>query len=356
MFSHKPKRMSVIVRRADELARRGQTDKAITELNKALTQDPNSPATRLRKAELLVRSGERVKACHLYESLAVHYNQKGFYSQAISMFKQAVGQCPERIDLMEKVAELYLKRGIQKEASLMLRAAALACERAGKVDAQMKFLDRLVQLGDASLKEQHALADFHATRGDSVSALELFERVKEALSAAGREAEREQIERRIKAIKGIQRIRATQLLKASQQELKQQPDSPAALVKKGDSLAALGRTEEAISSYLKAAQGYYSQGGYLPAIAACDKLLNLDMYHTEAYLLQINAREKAGLDTHVTPVDELTDGLEIHVKPDPDYQTNQGESLPSSWEARVSIPVKDEDPEIFWELSIVPEG
>jgi tetratricopeptide (TPR) repeat protein len=114
MFSQKPKRMSVIVRKADELARKGQTDKAIGELNKALTQDPSSPATRLRKAELLARSGERIKACHLYESLAVHYAQRGFYSQAISMSKQALTQCPDRYDLMEKVADLYLQKGITR--------------------------------------------------------------------------------------------------------------------------------------------------------------------------------------------------------------------------------------------------
>jgi len=356
MFSQKPKRMSVIVRKADELARKGQTDKAIQELNKALTQDPGSAATRLRKAELLARSGERHKACHLFESLSSHYAQRGFYSQAISLCKQALGQCPERYDLMEALADLYLQKGITKEATLQLSAAACACERAGKIDMQMKLLGRLEQMNGASLEEKRKLAEFHASKGDAQSAIQLFEKLSATLGEAGRKEEQEQIEKRMKAIKGIQTIRASQLLRAARQKLHQHPDNPMVLLKKGDSLAVLGQTEASISSYMKAAQGYYNQGSFLQAIAACDKILNLDRYQTEAYLLLVNARDKAGLSGQSTPEDALTDGVEIRVEPAQDDPAETGVPHPSHWETRVSIPFQSDGHTDIWELCAVADS
>src|SRR5258706_16278662 len=65
--------------------------------------------------ELYIRQGETFQAIDYFERLAQFFAGEGFLTKAIAVYKRIAKLAPEEIRPLEKLADLYVQRGVMSE-------------------------------------------------------------------------------------------------------------------------------------------------------------------------------------------------------------------------------------------------
>jgi len=95
---------------------KGQTEKAIKELQKLVKVSSRDIRSRLKLGDLYLKSGESEKAIEEYLKTAEIYEQEDLNSRAIALYKKVLSINPKLIEALHKIAELYLKEGLKGDA------------------------------------------------------------------------------------------------------------------------------------------------------------------------------------------------------------------------------------------------
>ncbi|MFH1176556.1 MAG: tetratricopeptide repeat protein [Acidobacteriota bacterium] len=233
-----------ILQEAEKLAARGKLDAAIREYRRAIEQTPHDTNSLNRLGDLLVRVNRIPEAIDVYQRIAEHFSEDGFFLKAIAIFKKINRLDPQRTETYEKLADLYFKQGLAVEGRQQLLTLAdwfirskMASEAVriyrrlgdlepGNFQARAKLVDLLVQLGDAGAvsAEIDPLGRALLGRGMLDEALKLYHRALElgpasgnfvapcvdALVAAGRHAQAQELATRAlgQSKGGIELLRA----------------------------------------------------------------------------------------------------------------------------------------------------
>jgi len=186
-----------IMREAERLVKKGRYDAAIKEYERLLDATPNDPGLINKVGDLYGRLGKIDKAVELYERIANRFEEQGFTNKAIAIYKKINRIAPERLDVFEKLAELYLAQGIVSEATNQLKAVADWYQKQGDLDNAIRVLERLVQIDPGNHVASLRLADLLMKRGDHERAGEVYERLGEMLLGRGRLDEAERLYRHV---------------------------------------------------------------------------------------------------------------------------------------------------------------
>lgn len=95
---------------------KGQTDKAIKELQRLVKTSSKDIRSRLKLGDLYLRNGNNEKAIEEYTRAAEVYEQDDLNSRAIALYKKVLSINPKMIEALHKIAELYLKEGLKGDA------------------------------------------------------------------------------------------------------------------------------------------------------------------------------------------------------------------------------------------------
>jgi len=95
---------------------KGQTEKAIKELQKLVRTSPKDIRSHLKLGDLYLKNNDNEKAIEEYLRVAELYEEEDLNFRAISVYKKVLSLNPKHIGGFHKIAELYIKEGLKGDA------------------------------------------------------------------------------------------------------------------------------------------------------------------------------------------------------------------------------------------------
>ena len=123
------------------------------------------------------RIGKVDRAIELYERIAEHFTQDGFTTKAIAILKKINRLDPQRLDIFDKLAELYIQQGLFVEAKNQYQILADWYAKAGDHDRAVETHRKLVQLDPGNHMAHLRLADLLIQKGEAEQALAVYDRL-----------------------------------------------------------------------------------------------------------------------------------------------------------------------------------
>jgi len=181
-----------VLRDAEKLVQKNKVEQAIREYQKVLKVHPDDTTTINRVGDLYGRLGQVDKAIELYERIADHFTKDGFSTKAIAILKKINRLDPQRLDIFERLAELYVEQGLTVEAKREYQVLADWYIKNDEPEKAIGNLQKLVDLEPDNHASAIRLADLLLKRGDSEAALGVYDRLGRMLLDAKKldEAER----------------------------------------------------------------------------------------------------------------------------------------------------------------------
>lgn len=159
-----------ILQEAEKLAARGKLDAAIKEYRRALDLAPNDTNTLNRLGDLLVRVNRIDEAIDVYQQIAEHFAQDGFFLKAIAIFKKVNRLDPQRTQTYERLADLYFKQGLVVEGRQQLTTLADWFLRGRNLTEAVRVFRRLTELEPSNFQARAKLVDLLVQTGDAQAA------------------------------------------------------------------------------------------------------------------------------------------------------------------------------------------
>lgn len=198
-------------RAADILAADGFSSKAIALYKKVLNIDPKKIEAHLALGDLNAEKGLTGNALESYKVVVDHYMLNGDTSAAFGIYQKMADLNPSNIGFRVKLADMYAKAGMAKEAvKTYLDAADAHIEKAAYQEARQLF-EKILAVDPGNKLVYNKAGIVYFKEGKFVEACkafkpaveadpsdkELLERYLEALSRAGKPAEAEEIYRKL---------------------------------------------------------------------------------------------------------------------------------------------------------------
>ncbi len=155
-----------ILQEAEKLASRGKLDAAIKEYKRAIDQAPNDTNTLNRLGDLLVRANRIPDAIDVYQRIADHFSEDGFFLKAIAIYKKINRLDPQRTETYEKLADLYFKQGLVVEGRQQLLTLADWFLRSKQTSEAIRVFRRLAELEPTNLQARAKLVDLLVQAGE----------------------------------------------------------------------------------------------------------------------------------------------------------------------------------------------
>ena len=196
---------------ADILAADGFTSKAIALYKKVLNIDPKKIEAHLALADLNAEKGLTGNALESYKLVADHYKQHQEMSKALGIYQKMADLNPSNSAFRLKLADMYAKEGMKKEGvKAYLEVADMHMSKEAFQDARQIF-EKALALDPNSKKIYHKAGIIYYKEGKYVEACkalkpafesdpsnkELIDMYLDALAKAGRDAEAEEIYKKL---------------------------------------------------------------------------------------------------------------------------------------------------------------
>ncbi len=169
----------LIIQEADKLAARGKLDAAIKEYKRAVDLAPHDTNALNRLGDLLVRVSRIPEAIDVYQRIADHFGEDGFFLKAIAIYKKINRLDPRRTETYERLANLYFKQGLVVEGRQQLLTLADWFLRSKQPQEAVRIYRRLVELEPSNFQARAKLVDLSVQLGDAGA-------VREEIDALGR--------------------------------------------------------------------------------------------------------------------------------------------------------------------------
>ena len=145
-----------------KLLTQGKYDKAISEMQKLIDEEPSDFRTLLRMAETYSKMGRPVDAIQTYENVANQYTADGFHMKAIAVYKQMLRVDNNMTDAHKALAEQYQALGMQKDSLRHYETVATLFERGGRLQEALGIFRRMAEQQPDDLNTRVRLADYLA--------------------------------------------------------------------------------------------------------------------------------------------------------------------------------------------------
>lgn len=174
-----------IIQSATRLTQRGHLDRAITEYERLVAQDPADIRSRLKIGELQQRQGQNAQAAKTLAEAGELYANQGFFLKAVAVYKQVL-KLTDDVQANERLADLYQQLGLLTEAMQQLQVVVGLHEQAGRVEMTVAVLRKMMDLGPDNVLGRIRLADLLGQLGRREEALDELRRAAAQLEKEGR--------------------------------------------------------------------------------------------------------------------------------------------------------------------------
>ncbi|MCU0303405.1 MAG: hypothetical protein MUC56_05065 [Thermoanaerobaculales bacterium] len=186
-----------ILKSAEKLVQKGRLDQAIKEYEKLLGAAADDTNTINRLGDLYGRVGEIDSAVSLYQKVAEKFADQGFLPKAIAIYKKINRLAPQRLDIFERLGELYLEQGLKVEARGQFKMLAEHYAKTDDLAGAIRVHQRLVDLDPGDAGARLKFADVLLEAGSSEQALEAYRTLGASLLERDQLDEAERLFRRL---------------------------------------------------------------------------------------------------------------------------------------------------------------
>lgn len=172
-------------RKSQQLARDGQIQRAIDEMENVLRAGEADPYDFVFHGDLLVRARRIAEAVASFQEAISAYEKVGLYRNAIAIGKKILRTDPGRARTYQRLGDLYAKEGLMGEA---ITHFLIFLDRAGGEvtgDEFLETLERVAELSGPKVEVALRLADLYVRAGREDRAVRMLEEIAEQASASG---------------------------------------------------------------------------------------------------------------------------------------------------------------------------
>ncbi|WP_342375739.1 tetratricopeptide repeat protein [Myxococcus stipitatus] len=240
-----------IIEAAAKLVAKGAYDKAIKEYQKVLEVDPKDIRVLQKMGELYQKKNDNAQAAHFFTKVAESYSSDGFFLKAVALYKQVLKLNPNLLEVNLKLAELHQQLGLMSEAMAYFQIVANHYDKAGDTKASLDTLKKMVDLDPENVASKIKLAELYARENMTREAVQEFKRAAEYLKRNSRGEDWARVAERLSTLEPDNLPLAKELATS----YLQRGDQKRALAKLQVCFKADGRDVETLSLLAQAFQG-----------------------------------------------------------------------------------------------------
>jgi len=173
------------LRTAERYLELGKIPAAIKEYCKIVESEPDDLTTLNMLGDLYVRVGNPGAAISYFHRIAEHYRDQDFGLKAIAMYKKIDRLKPRDIEIASNLAELYAKQDLVVEARAHYLLVAEAHSRSGATKEGLDVLGKIADLDPQNTSIRIKLAEGYLKEGMNAEAAACFAAAGEHLLARG---------------------------------------------------------------------------------------------------------------------------------------------------------------------------
>ncbi|WNG29636.1 hypothetical protein F0U62_40780 [Cystobacter fuscus] len=291
-----------IIEAAAKLVAKGAYDKAIKEYQKVLDADPKDGRVLQKMGELFQKKNDNVQAAFYFTKVAEGYSADGFFLKAVALYKQVLKLNPNLLEVNLKLAELHQQLGLMSEAMAYFQIVANHYDKAGDVKNSLDTLKKMVDLDPENVASKIKLAELYARENMAREAAQEFKKAAEYLKRNNRMDDWFRVAERLATLEpenvALAKDLAQQYLARGDQKralarlqvcFKADGRDVETLSMLGQAFQGLGQTAKTISVYKELAKVYQERSRAQDARDIWDRIAELDPTDADLQAYQAEA-------------------------------------------------------------------
>jgi pilus assembly protein FimV len=182
-----------VVQTAEKYVSRGKIEPAIREYRKLLSDNPNDINTLNRIGDLYARIHKIDEAVDFFTQIAEQYSVEGFFVKAIAIYKKIIKLDPTRLEVYEKLAELYHKQGLVNEARTQYQVLADYYQKHANAASAIAVYQKMADLEPNNPTYHVKLAEIYQQQQLIEKAVNEYRLIAEMMIAHGRSTDAAQV-------------------------------------------------------------------------------------------------------------------------------------------------------------------
>jgi tetratricopeptide (TPR) repeat protein len=150
-----------VLQSAEKLLSRGKLDQALKEYLRVLEDNPKDIPTLNKVGDLYVRMNRPGESIPYFERIADFYSKDGFFLKAIAIYKKINKIDPARLEVYDRLADLYHKQGLVQDARSQYQVLADHYQKNNRLADAITVYKKMAQIDPADLRIQVRLADVY---------------------------------------------------------------------------------------------------------------------------------------------------------------------------------------------------
>jgi tetratricopeptide (TPR) repeat protein len=150
-----------LLQAAEKAVAKGKLDQALKDYLRVLDDNPRDIATLNKVGDLYVRMNRSADSVTYFIRIADHYSRDGFFLKAIAIYKKINKIDPARLDVYDRLADLYHKQGLTQDARSQYQVLADYYQKSNKPDEAIAAYKKMAMVDPNDLKIQVKLADLY---------------------------------------------------------------------------------------------------------------------------------------------------------------------------------------------------
>jgi tetratricopeptide (TPR) repeat protein len=163
-----------VIKAAEKFLSQGNIKAAIKEYRQIIDNDNDDLTALNMLGDLLARAGEKDEAVECFSRIAEHYREQEFRLKAIAMYKKIEKLKPRDPATAHQLAELYAAQGLIVDARAQYLVVADAFSRAGETRKTLRVLHKVADLDPHNTDIRIKLADGYLKEGMQPEAAKAF--------------------------------------------------------------------------------------------------------------------------------------------------------------------------------------
>jgi len=154
-----------VLKAAEKFLSQGKINAAIKEYRQIIEHDADDLTALNMLGDLLTRAGQKGEAVSCFTRIAEHYREQEFRLKAIAMYKKIEKLKPRDPETASNLAELYAAQGLMVDARAQYLIVAEAYTRAGDTKQSLAILHKIADLDPYNTDVRIKLADGYLKEG-----------------------------------------------------------------------------------------------------------------------------------------------------------------------------------------------
>jgi len=186
---------------AAKLVVKGNFAKALGIYSKVKEMDPGEPSIYNLMGDVFLKMREKENAIVEFTEALKLYKKVQYFPNAIAVCKKIIRTDKEQSAVYKDLANLYVGRGFIGEAVINYLEYASRMRKEGNKKEEIETYKKVIELGPSKIDIRERLVDLYIAEGEQQAAVEELEKIEELLIQKGEQAKLPEIEEKLANLK-----------------------------------------------------------------------------------------------------------------------------------------------------------